>query len=292
MAKTEEKENKKVTQIENEDISNMLFHCSMGNEESIEKYGLKAVIGEKSKGYEKTEKVFFSYGYDMLRLMNTTIRIAKLEIENHNEPQEERDENKEKDFKSMIGKAYQKTDGTLKEQTYDTVYNILKNSHYYKLDLQGATREEYEKMPQEEQDKIDYLSDDINETNGKKVSKSNMHTISGKGVDSDKISKIFVGDKDDSFSILQYTYKDFLEKIKEGKADYLDNDKEENDECLKTLGDFFEYAKKLEKNKQKVSTQKLGKESLEELKDVQFLDKIEKEQQREEQELDKGRTKE
>lgn len=80
----------------------------------------------------------------------------------------------------------------------------LNSRIYYVIDLEGTTREKYEKMTSEEREEIDYLIDDYNEEyfkedeNGNKtipdtnyrVTPANMHTITGKDIGIEKIKKI------------------------------------------------------------------------------------------------------
>ena len=52
------------------------------------------------------------------------------------------------------------------KNAYSITYQILKHANYYSLDLNGTTTREFENMSKEEQEKIDYLIDDIDDETG------------------------------------------------------------------------------------------------------------------------------
>ena len=134
-------------------------------------------------------KVFFSQGFNALTMLNRGANIIKHDVK----------ANSEKGL-SEIGLG-----DKLAQLSIEELQMIALNSRiYYVVDLEGTTREEYEKMPQEEKEKIDYLSDDYNEEYFKKdesgnktipdpnhlVNPANMHTITGKHIGIEKIKKI------------------------------------------------------------------------------------------------------
>lgn len=134
-------------------------------------------------------KVFFSQGFNALTMLNRGANIIKHDVK----------ANSEKGL-SEIGLG-----GKLAQLSIEELQMIALNSRiYYIVDLKGTTREEYEKIPQEEKEKMDYLSDDYNEEYFKKdesgnktipdpkhlVNPANMHTITGKHIGIEKIKKI------------------------------------------------------------------------------------------------------
>ena len=140
-------------------------------------------------GNEVTPKVFFSQGFNALTMLNKGANIIKHDVK----------ANSEKGLRE-IGLENKGTQLSLVE-----LQMIALNSRiYYVVDLEGTTREKYEKMTHEEKENIDYLEDDYNEEyfkedeSGNKtipdpnhlVNPANMHTITGKHVGIEKIKKI------------------------------------------------------------------------------------------------------
>ena len=99
-------------------------------------------------------------------------------------------------------------------------------------------------MSKEEQEKIDYLIDDIDDETGKVMEKHNMHTRFDRGVSPDKISRLCYKDKDDALAVVEYAYQNFLNKV--GKEN-VENQPEMY--YMRGLEKFFEYVSDLEKNK-------------------------------------------
>lgn len=144
-------------------------------------------------GNEVSPKVFFSQGFNAITMLNRGANIIKHDVK----------ANSEKGL-SEIGLGDKFTQLSIEE-----LQMIALNSRiYYVVDLEGTTREKYEKMTHEEKEKIDYLRDDYNEEYFKKdesgnktipdpnhlVNPANMHTITGKHVGIEKIKKIINDD--------------------------------------------------------------------------------------------------
>lgn len=140
-------------------------------------------------GNEVSPKVFFSQGFNALTMLNRGANIINHDVK----------ANSEKGL-NEIGLG----DKSAQLSTEELQMIALNSRIYYIVDLEGTTREEYEKMAQEEKEKIDYLSDDYNEEYFKEdesgnrtipdpnhlVNPANMHTITGKHVEIEKIKKI------------------------------------------------------------------------------------------------------
>ena len=229
-------------QAENIDLENVLFHFSDGDIKSIEEKGLEARIGHNSGGVETHKKVFFSQGIsEMLQLVYDLTRVSKDAIDNEKKPVEQ----KNKVLHNWLGKYSEYKDDSEQDawkNAYSITYQILKHANYYSLDLNGTTTREFENMSKEEQEKIDYLIDDIDDETGKVMEKHNMHTRFDRGVSPDKISRLCYKNKDNALAVVEDAYQNFLEKV--GKENV-----ENNPEMyyMRGLEGFFEYVSDFEK---------------------------------------------
>lgn len=220
-----------ILRLSEEELKKINFHSTLiTNIESnddrlgIDEVGLQSKIGDNSRGEfgnEQNAKVFFSQGLDYaLQEINKGLRLVMYSIENCSN---------EKGQKGMhilgIDQYYDEINETfgkisknelemknitpeLKNKFFSIVKKFLEARTYYILDLNGCTREEYEKLDIEDKEKIDYLSDDYNEEyfkrdeNGNKtipdpehlVTPNNMHTIIGQGVSVEKTHRIVKSD--------------------------------------------------------------------------------------------------
>ena len=230
-------------QVENIDLENVLFHFSDGAIKSIEEKGLEARIGHNSEGIETHKKVFFSQGItEMLQLVYNLTRVSKDAIDNEKMPVEQ----KNKVLHNWLGKYSKYKDDFEQDawkNAYRITYQILKHANYYSLDLNGTTTREFENMSKEEQEKIDYLIDDIDDETGKAMEKHNMHTRFDRGVSPNKISRLCCKNKDNALAVVEYAYQNFLNKV--GKEN-VENQPEMY--YMRGLEKFFEYVSGLEKS--------------------------------------------
>lgn len=212
-------------ELSEEQLKQLNFHCTpIEKMESIDSSGFKADIGDNGDGEfgnQPNPEVFFSQGLEyVLQMVNRAIRLAMFTIENRSNEHGKQGmkalgiadyyKKVEKDFDNISKENLQIESITpkLKKSFYSVVKNMLSNRTYYILDLTGCTRDEYDKKSLEDKMRIDYLLDDYNEEyfkkdeNGErtipdpehKVTPNNMHTISGKGVSTEKIHRITKSD--------------------------------------------------------------------------------------------------
>lgn len=151
------------------------------------------IIQKGNIGNEVNPKVFFSQGFYALTMINRGLNLIKQDFDNSST----------KALKEM-GFSDEVLNNLKKYSAEDLQRMALESRIYYVVDLEGRTRDEYDKMPQEEKEKIDYLRDDYNEEyftkdeNGNRtipdpnhlVNPADMHTITGKDVGIDKTKKI------------------------------------------------------------------------------------------------------
>ena len=70
------------------------------------------------------------------------------------------------------------------------IRKILESKAYYLLNIRGVSREDYERMSEEEKMSVSYLTDDLDEETQKVMEDANMHTISGHGVPKELMLKL------------------------------------------------------------------------------------------------------
>ena len=187
-----------------EQLNTLCFHLtSMSAIDSIDNNGLVADIGINSSGNlgkEKTKKVFFSKGYAYaLSIINRAMDIV----------------NRVLDSGDMETIEKLGLDPTLDAKS--NILMLLDKKAYYLLNIKGVSREEYEKMPDEERAGISYLTDDLDEETGKTMEDANMHTISGLGVPKELMVKVV----DDNYDVVNSTevIKALARKFKEFHSD-------------------------------------------------------------------------
>lgn len=195
----------------------LTFHLTNKKfENSISSNGLEARIGDNSSGNlenEKTEKVFFTKSLKgTLIYLNRTLNIIDSSVEHK----------RIEDFKNgpynYFIDIYNKnckinmTREDEKKISYKMMKEYLNRSIIYKCNLNYSTKKEYNKMDKDVQNNIDYLLDDVNESQeGKKHTINNMHTISGKGISKEKMEKLIIQGSDSALDIT----KALIEKYKE-----------------------------------------------------------------------------
>ena len=222
------------------------------------KHYREAILTENI-GNEVSPKVFFSQGFNALTMLNRGANIIKHDVKANS-----------KKGLSEIGLG-----GKLAQLSIEELQMIALNSRiYYIVDLKGTTREEYEKIPQEEKEKMDYLSDDYNEEYFKKdesgnktipdpkhlVNPANMHTITGKHIGIEKIKKI-VNDDGKTATVFEVAmvlcdkYKEFYQG-KELPA-YVNGDGSKDENFLEDI-----YLKYKELSNKTISMKDMAKNAL------------------------------
>lgn len=190
------------------------------HEKSISENGLGANIGIRSKdgaGNEKTSKVFFAKSIEgALIFLNRNINIFYSAVKRNEFEmlrralKDDSPELYEQIFNQMV---YDNMSQDEKKQAAIALGKLyLERGIYYKLNLKYSTREEFENMLADEQDEIDYFSNDINEERpDEHPTINNMHTRTGRGVKPSQMSIMTTNGKrtalDIAISMSEY-YKD------------------------------------------------------------------------------------
>lgn len=232
----------KTININEIDLDNTLFHFDARDMEYISRYGFSADIGPYSRNAEETPKVFFSKGIQgVLDLIDVWI-IWRMNKDHNN--------SKNKNWVNEFLLGTYLNDYEKLYVTFDNIYNFFADRKYYVVDLI---------------DGYDFIKDDIDEVKRNsilekdrsfdlkvtpwkylfakemykgKVKKSNMemedwnmHTISGKGVEPEKISLIIDDNgNDNALMVIKYLYNKFANK---------DN--------FRILNEFMQYVYELER---------------------------------------------
>lgn len=258
--------------------------------ESIEKEGLGAKIGIRSTdgiGLEETSKVFFCESLEgTLQFINRNLNLFYKYVKSNSFNQfigAFRDDSPELYQQIIDEKSYSEISvEDAKDITLDLGKLYLERGHYYKLNLKSCDKEEFEKMSDKEKNEIDYLNDDINEETKRKMPIYNMHTRVGRSVNVDQMALL---ETDDGKSTALDVVMKMCEYYKEMYNKQLP---------VMRSGDYADtnFLEDLYARVNQIDTQQLGKESVETLKDVELLDKVEKQQKEIEKENSKDNLKE
>lgn len=184
-------EEKDVNDCELDNIENCYHFTRAIHEESINKDGLGADTGIRSKdglGNEKNAKVFFTKSLKgALIFINTNFNIIYELAKNNNfsifrqAVSDDTPELYEELFNDMMCDNMSESELTEVVLALGKLY--LERGIFYKLDLNSCLKEEFQDMTSQEQDKIDYFIDDINEERpNEQHTINNMHTRTGRGV--------------------------------------------------------------------------------------------------------------
>lgn len=266
------------------------YHLTRGvHEDSIAEKGLGADIGIRSKdgvGNEKTSKVFFTKSLEgTLIFLNRNLNIFYSAVKHNNFAQikgalkDDSPELYEKIFTDMVH------DDMSQEELSEVALSLgklyLERGIYYKLDLRHCTREEFQEMSNQEKDKIDYFSDDINEERpDEHPTINNMHTRTRRGIKTSQMTLMTTDGRRSALGIV-VRMSEFYKGLNQGKSlPVLEHENGSKDKPLLEM---------LVTRLQEKSTQQLGQETIEEQKDTALLDKIEQKSllnQKEEQEKD------
>lgn len=262
------------------------YHLTRGvHEDSIAEKGLGADIGIRSKdgaGNEKTSKVFFAKSLEgTLIFLNRNLNIFYSAAKHNNFAQyrgavsDDRPELYEQIFTDMVHDNMSEEELTEVALALGKLY--LERGIYYKLDLKHCTREEFQNMDAQEQDEIDYFSDDINEERpDEHPAINNMHTRTGRGVKPSQMTLMTTGGKKSALDIA-VSMSEAYKELNQGKSlPVLEHKNGSKDRPLLEM---------LVTRIKEKSTQQLGQETLEEQKDTLLLDEIEQEQTRQQIEI-------
>lgn len=217
--------------LENLDFENTCFHFTpTRNLESIAEEGLIPQIGENAKGAEKSFKVFFSKGQKgILELANvwiqwTIYRMYASDVVSKLGGQRQMNDEfaiARKDIKAGTIPNYEE----YKEAAIQKMIREYSNCTYLSLDIK---------------DGIDYRSDDVDEIKQKEKDRDfletmyfkpcpegdttmeswNMHTISGKKINVDKLAIVCSQGKIDALSVIKKAYE--LSKTEDMQLPFLD----------------------------------------------------------------------
>lgn len=232
----------KTININEIDLDNTLFHFDARDMEYISRYGFPADIGPYSRNAEETPKVFFSKGIQgVLDLIDVWI-IWRMNKDHNN--------SKNKNWVNEFLLGTYLNDYEKLYVTFDNIYNFFADRKYYVVDLIEG---------------YDFIKDDIDEVKrssilekdrsfdlkvtpwkylfakemykgkvkkrGLEMEDWNMHTISGKSVEPEKISLIIDDNgNDNALMVIKYLYNKFANK---------DN--------FRILNEFMQYVYELER---------------------------------------------
>lgn len=229
------------------DMDKTLFHFDVREINYIEQYGFPAEIGPDSKNAEKTKKVFFSKGVKGVLDIIDVWLIWRMNKDH---------QNSEAWTKEFLSGDYL-YDEKKKEITFDNMYEWLEQRRYYKVELiekidylekdideakQSAIKDKVEKentkgIPWKYLFAYEMYKGKINH-NDETMEDWNMHTITGRGISSDKIFLIETCDgKDDALSVVETLYSTY----------------EPKDE-FRLLNSFMNYCKKRRDIKDNIKT--------------------------------------
>lgn len=162
------------------------FHFTDNDKiDSIMERGLLALNDGKNSRVTGREKpaVFFSKGF-----RGTLGTVNRFLINISRAPESINREYYAKEFPDLL-RIYEENKGSM-DWVYMIAHKYFKDKTYLELDLTGVSKDDYEKLSDEEKEQIDYIIDDINFENSERQTIRNMHTIEGKGVAKDKINHI------------------------------------------------------------------------------------------------------
>lgn len=192
--------NMKIVDINNIDFDNSFLHyTNKSNLKSITQNGLLPKIGRNAKNIELTKKVFFTKGFDnTLILMDSWIKWLTLRPKSNFIYMCGSFYMKHKIFPrfvvDIIFKKWIKNDRRI-ERACKTLDSILINSVFLELDLKENIDFSYEDIDEVKNQafsrkQLSYIYTYGYDLNNPKLELWNMHTLSGKTIENNKISLI------------------------------------------------------------------------------------------------------
>ena len=252
-----------ITTLSGEELENVCFHQSLKKDKnSIDGEGLKSGVGRNSKGIDKEEAIYFSYGMEAVletwdvwlkwranRLFNPfyqeKYKNTREKIENGKASEQEKKEyyyNCKKWNSELINGEY-KQDKEKLRFLYDFQMEEMQASNYYMLDLKEGEEFSFDEIDKKKEANLTKKDKehDISykmflEMYGKysdfettKVDKWNMNTFLGKKINigPDRIKQLTTPDgKNNVLSVITYLYEKYKEitpKEQQVQFDLLDN---------------------------------------------------------------------
>lgn len=276
------------------DVENTYFHFTgLSNLKSIKENGLISSIGKHSEGIDKKASIFFTFGMiPTLQGANTWIKWVMHRMygdKNQFGVYKGLDKNEIKSEqyewrKKFLNKEYL-TDKDRKEKTFELLYSSLKEKIFLILDLKPGIDFSFDDVDYNKKESLDqkengniipylYMREmygEYSEVDSTVMDKWNMHTYFGKKIEPERIMQVTDSlGRTDMLHILMEMY---------------DKCKSYEDFQVDILGDFISYSKQKEISAEKVSTQRLGQETLEEQKDTLLLDEIESTQEKQQRDI-------
>ena len=282
------------------DAENTYFHFTDEvNLKSIKENGLISYIGKHSVGIDKRASIFFSTGMiPTLQGADTWIKFImhrmygeKNQFGIYDRLDKREIKAKQHEWIEMFLNREYLVDNNRKEKAFELIYDALKEEIFLTVDLKPGIDFSFDDIDynkkealdkKENGNMIDYLFmkemyGSYSEVDSTVMDKWNMHTYFGTKIEPERIMQVTDSNgRTDMLHILMEIY---------------DRCKSYEDFQVDILGDFISYAKLKEISAEKLSTQKLGQETLEEQKGTAFLDEIESVQARQERAIIEQRHK-
>lgn len=280
------------------DVENSYFHFTdETNLEYIKENGLISNIGKHSVDIDKKSSIFFSYGMiPTLQGADTWIKWVmhrmygeKNQFAVYNGLDENSKKLKQHEWREeFLNRDYLK-DNIRKEKSFELLYSSLKKKTFLTLDLKPDIDFSFDDVDYNKKESLDkkengdsisylYMKEmygEYSDIDSTVMDKWNMHTYFGAEVDPERIMQVTDSKgRTDMLHILMEMY-DKCKSYKDFQVDILE--------------DFISYARQKEISKEEVSTQRLGKETLEEQKDTAFLDEIESIQAKQQRDISEQR---
>ena len=266
------------------DVENTYFHFTdKENLQSIKENGLISRIGKHSEGIDKRASIFFSYGMiPTLQGANTWIKFImhRMYGENnqfgiYNGLDENEIKSKQHEWREKFLNREYLSDNHRKERAFELLYSSLKEKVFLTLDIRPEIDSSFDDVDYNKKEALDkkengdnipylYMKEmygEYSDADSTIMDKWNMHTYFGIKIEPERIMQVTDSHgRTDMLHILIEMY---------------DKCKSYADFQVDILEDFISYARQKEICAEKVSTQKLGQETLEEQKDTAFLNEIE-----------------
>lgn len=280
------------------DVENTYFHFTdKENLQSIKENGLISAIGKHSEGIDKKASIFFTYGMiPMLQGADSWIKFImhrmygeKDQFGIYNGLDENEKKAKQHEWREKFLNRDYLTDNDRKENAFELLYSALKEKILLTIDLRPEIDFSFDDVDynkkkalakKENSDRIPYLYmkemyGEYSDTDSTNMDKWNMHTHFGTEIEPERIMQ--VTDSHGRTDML-YILMEMYDKCKSYKNLQVD-----------ILEEFIYYARQKEISEEKVSTQRLGQETLEEQKDIALLDEIENVQAKQQRDIRKQR---
>lgn len=278
------------------DFENSYFHFTdEANLKSIKENGLISAIGKHSEGIDKRASIFFTSGMiPTLQGADTWIKFImhrmygeKNQFGIYNGLDENEIKSKQHEWgEKFLNREYLQ-DNYRKEKAFELLYSALKEKIFLTLDLRPEIDFSFDDVDYNKKEALDkkengdnipylYMKEmygEYSDADTTVMDKWNMHTYFGTEIEPERIMQVTDSHgRTDMLHILIEMY---------------DKCKSYVDFQVDILEDFISYARQKEISAEKVSTQRLGQEALEEINDTVFLDEIESVQAKQQRDITK-----